>query len=180
MPNPSNMKVIYFEDHKTITTDGEYCYISLDVVKSLNRLGQYSPETREKVYTDTYNQTVQVLKKLSKLYKDVKVIETNDIARTIVFRQLYYSRSMVELYNPVMKPYILKFLEKSINELRAHGLIHIDIALRNIMIDDNDEMHLIDLDSIIEFNPSEDLDMFRYIEHDLAITEKEFRAAVGF
>lgn len=76
-----------------------------------------------------------------------------------------------------MKPDILRFLKKSIHELRAHGLVHTDIALRNIMIDENDEMHLIDLDSIIEFETFDP--KFAYIEHDLSMTTKEFRAAIG-
>jgi RIO-like serine/threonine protein kinase len=177
MSDIPNRKVVYFEDHKVITTDGEYCYISLFIDKSVNRLRYFSPKIREKVYTDTYNETVQVLGKLSQLYDDVKIIETNNMDRTIVYRQHYYSRSLVKLYNPVMKPDILRFLKKSIHELRAHGLVHTDIALRNIMIDENDEMHLIDLDSIIEFETFDP--KFAYIEHDLSMTTKEFRAAIG-
>jgi hypothetical protein len=45
------------------------------------------------------------------------------------------------------------------------------------MIDENDEMHLIDLDSIIEFETFDP--KFAYIEHDLSMTTKEFRAAIG-
>lgn len=168
--------MIYSEDHKSITTYREYCYITLDVVASLDRLGI----VQEKAYTIAYNDIIAVLEKLSNIYDDVKIIETNDRERTIVWRQRYYPRSLLQVYTPDWKPKVLEFLSKSINELREHGLIHSDLAMRNIMVDDNDGMHLIDLDSIILFEGRDNSILFGYIQHDLSMTKKEFLSAIGW
>ncbi len=67
-----------------------------------------------------------------------------------------------------------------IKELIEIDLIHSNICLSSIMIDEDDQMHFIGLDHV-EFYDGRDIsDQFQYIASELKISVEEFQEAVSY
>lgn len=146
----------------------------------------YMSMYRERLKEDAtllYNKTVKIIEKLSTIYDDVKLIDKCIIGFSIIWSQRYYSRKVSELYKidpNHWKPIIIEQLSMMIKELMEVGLIHSNICLSSLMIDENDQIHLIGLDHV-EFYDGRDIsDQFQYIASELKITVEEFQEAVSY
>lgn len=158
-------------EHKTVAIRGRWCHITLDVVSDFLR---HAPEMEEAEYDDMMYGVHQSLKTLenSKLY-EVRVTGVDLTGRLISWIMPAYDQSLLRLFKQdTAKWYgvIQEQLPLMLHKLTSAGFMHNDLALRNIMVDDEEKLHFIDYDSIVPFNLDDEEDAelhLVYVEHDL-------------
>ncbi len=179
-------EIIHKEDLKIIEKIDDQCQTLYKPDKIYLLDDFYMSMYRERLKEDavlSYNKTVKIIEKLLTIYDDVKLIDKCIIGFSIIWSQKYYSRKISELYKTDpnhWKPIIIEQLSMMIKELMEVGLIYSNICLSSLMIDEDDQIHLIGLDHV-EFYDGRDIsDQFQYIASELKITVEEFQETMSY
>lgn len=140
---------IFSTRHKSIQLCGEYVVIRFDGKAELKRDCIISDGD----YGDIYKSYLADLKLLeqSKLI-DMKILTANKQKHRIKYVMKKYKQKLCDMSDDVVVINYGSKIIKLFQQLVNNGFIHNDFALRNIMIDENDELHWIDLDAINPIN----------------------------
>ena len=137
---------------KTIVAkDDGLHYITMDIIETFHEEMYAAPFDKESDYDDVIKWTHECMKKLeeSKIYPDFKIMNIN--GREISWAMKSYDKDFLLLFeeNPnKWFPIIKQQLPGMIKELIDIGMMHDDLALRNIMADSDGKLHFIDYNAI--------------------------------
>jgi hypothetical protein len=141
---------IFCEDHKCVYEKNGKAIIEVYIDKELKR-ESYSDEREE--YLEWYDIIISNLEILrdSKMI-DLEILHAERDNYYIIYSMPYYKKILLNEINLLSPEYVAEKMQKLFRIMLSNNLIHTDIALRNIAIDENNDFQWIDIDSIQRFN----------------------------
>lgn len=143
------MEIILDKSHKIITKHDNIIHIKLNIIENMKRSNILD---NVNIY---FQKTVENLRYISKIFKDIKIINIDSSNLSIVYSMPYYKSTLFNL-----KESLTDFdskIAKLFDILIQNKLVHNDISLQNIAVDEYNELSWLDLDSIEYMDNDEQL-----------------------
>ncbi len=147
--------VVFDEEHKTVVLSGEKAIITLFTDYEVMRYG-YNLDLEEE-----FMFIKDMLEHVSSIMENIKILDIDYDKHIITYSMPRYNRFLINEYETI--DYFGDKLYNLIERTLKLGLIHNDIAFRNIVIDNEGELQWIDIDSISSIKRKDNTYIYLYL-----------------
>lgn len=164
------MSFVFNEEHKTVQLVGTQAIIQLSTDRELQRT---ACQITKQQYADNFQHTLTGLQAVCACMPAVSIIAIDPVQHQITYSMPRYDRFLLQELTRKSEHGAawLAQIPNLLQELLRCNLVHDDIALRNIAIDQHNQLQWIDLDMVRAINDRDrvpdDYLLLAYIEADV-------------